>query len=73
VSDVTIPSYRVPREGGAGAVTRRLLLAAVGVLGLAAAAGAVAWGLNRAGAPRVVPARRARAAPLFRAIVSGVG
>jgi hypothetical protein len=36
VSDVTIPSYRVPREGGAGAVTRRLLLAAAaGPLGRA--------------------------------------
>lgn len=57
MSDVTIPSYRVPRESRGG-VPVRMLLVAGGLLGGIAVAGAVAWGVGRVGGgagPRGVP------------------
>jgi SPOR domain len=51
VSDVTIPSYRVPRRerGGDGAASWRMLAVAGGLLGLLALAGAVGWALSGGG------------------------
>lgn len=57
MSDVTIPSYRVPRDSRGG-VPARMLLVAGGLLGGIAVAGAVAWGVGRVGGaagPRGVP------------------
>ncbi len=49
MSDVTIPSYRVPRERRGQATAWRMLAIAGGLLGLVAVAGAIAWSLS--GAP----------------------
>jgi sporulation related protein len=68
VSDVTIPSYRVPRDRGLWS-SWRMLAVAGGLLGAGAAAGAVVWGLDGTGAgglgaPRPVPVVEPDARPI---------
>ncbi len=61
MSDIAIPSWRPsPDRGG---VSWRLLAIAGGLLGCAALAGAVAWGVSRMG-PRAVPVIEADARPI---------
>ena len=61
MSDIAVPSWRPnPDKGG---VSWRLLAVAGGVLGCAALAGAVAWGVSRMG-PRPVPVIEADARPI---------
>lgn len=61
MSDITVPSWR-PRPDS-GRISWRMLAIAGGVLGCAALAGAVAWGVSRMG-PRPVPVIEADARPL---------
>jgi hypothetical protein len=66
VSDVTIPSYRVPRDQGAG-LPMRLLLIALGLLVAAAAGAVLMWGLGRVGGlggPRTIPVLEADSRPM---------
>ncbi|MCO6420017.1 hypothetical protein JYK14_28250, partial [Siccirubricoccus sp. KC 17139] len=54
MSDIAVPSWRARPERPA-AVSWRMLAFAGGALGVVAVAGAVAWGVSRSGAPRIIP------------------
>lgn len=65
MSDITVPSYRVPRERSGP--PWRMLAVAGGLLGAAALIGAVAWSLSQGGlggGPRTIPVIEADSRPI---------